>query len=152
MRKLAADGDGLQFEVAAAQKSGRSDKLARRQILSSEIALINRIELVEQRQIRARNLYVHQIVHRHARLGQSAFQAIEHELDLILDCRRRLARLWIQPDSSSQIKCVSGKYAVAEWGLHRFLRCIERFARALRHGLRKYSGNAENSGNNPGDY
>src|SRR5580698_8966576 len=87
--KLAANGDSLQFEVPATQKSGRSDKLARRQILGGEIALINGIEFVKERQIRAGNLHIHQVVHRHARLRQSPLQTIEHELDLILDFLRR---------------------------------------------------------------
>ena len=65
---LPANRDGLQFEVPATQQRCGSNKLPRRKILGREVALINRVEFVEEAQVRARNLHVHQVVHRHSGL------------------------------------------------------------------------------------
>jgi len=56
---LLLDCDGLQFEMAAAQERCRSDEFPRRKVLGREVALVNRIEFVEERQVRASDLHVH---------------------------------------------------------------------------------------------
>src|SRR6267143_2411879 len=59
---LAFYRDRLQFEVRPAQQRARAYEFARRKIFRCEVAPVNRIERVEERQVRAGNLYVHQIV------------------------------------------------------------------------------------------
>src|SRR5437763_14949331 len=68
--RLALYCDGLQLEMPTDQKGPRANKLARGVILSREVARVNRIEFLEERQVRACNLHVHQVVHGHPRLRQ----------------------------------------------------------------------------------
>src|SRR5271163_1252582 len=131
--------------MAAAQKRSRSDEFPRWEILGFEVAGIDRIELVEERQVGARDLHIHEVVHRHSRLGQSSLQTIKHELDFIFDFRRGLPGFRVQTNPPSQIQSITGKNAVAEGRLYRLLGRIEYFARGLRHGLRKCPAHAENS-------
>src|SRR5690348_10443921 len=145
---LATNGDSLQFEMAAAQKSRRSDEFARGQILRREVALINGVELVEETQVRAGNLYVYEIVHSHSGLRQGPFEAVEHQLDFILDLGRRLTSFGIQSNSPRQIQGITGKNPVTERRLYGFFRRVESFARGLAGGRRKRFANGKNTSNN----
>src|SRR5580700_4103964 len=49
VRFLSLDRNRLQFEMPAAQKRSRPDEFPRRIIFRCEVALVNRIELFEQR-------------------------------------------------------------------------------------------------------
>jgi len=110
--------DRLQFEMPADQDRSRTDEFARGIIFRREVTRINGIELLKQRQIRARDLHVHQIIHRHSRLSQDFFVPIKQEFDFVFYLLGNFARLRINPNSSCQIQCVSGKNSVAEWRLH----------------------------------
>jgi hypothetical protein len=46
--QLAFHGNRLQFEMPAPQERSRSDEFPRRQVLGREVALVNRIEFLEQ--------------------------------------------------------------------------------------------------------
>src|SRR6267378_3938482 len=54
--------DSLQFKVSPDKERPRTDEFARGIIFRREVARVNGIELLEQRQIRARDLHVHQII------------------------------------------------------------------------------------------
>jgi len=44
---LSVDSDGLHLKMAAAEKGGYSDELARRQVLGSEVRTVDTVEFVE---------------------------------------------------------------------------------------------------------
>src|SRR5580658_4473241 len=67
-----ADGDGLHFEMAAAEDGSYADEFAGRQILG-EITFIDGIEFVVVSEIGARNLDVDEIVHGEAGLRKKGF-------------------------------------------------------------------------------
>ena len=150
-RRLAANGNRLQFEMAAAQERACSDEFPCRIVFRGEVAFVDGVELVEEGQVGAGDLHVDEVVHGHAGLGQRAFQAIEHELDLILDFRRRLAGFRIEADSAGQVERIAGENSVAERGVNRFCGRIEHFSRGLRCGLRKCAVHAEDSCNDKSD-
>ena len=143
VQRLAADGDGLQLEVSAAEEGTSANKLSGGVILGGEVAFINGVEFVEEGEVGAGNLYIDEVVHGHASLRESSFQAIEHELDFILDLSGWLTGLGVQADAAGQIEGVSSKNAVAERGLDDLIRGVENLAGrtglvvALRsHGIR----------------
>src|ERR1700726_4381135 len=67
---LAADGNGLKLKMAAAEKCGCADELARGQVLDLEIRPIDTVKFVEEGEVGAGNLHIHQDVHSHIRLRQ----------------------------------------------------------------------------------
>src|SRR6266852_6445012 len=113
-RRLFLYRDRLQFEVRPAQQRPRAHKLARRKILGCEIAAVNRIERIEERQVRARKLHIYQVVHSHARLCHHRFLPVQQILNLILDFLRRLSGFRIQPEPPRQVQRIPGKDSVAE--------------------------------------
>src|SRR5277367_305375 len=131
--------------MAAAQKRCCANEFPRWVVLGLEVAHVDGIKFVEQRQISAGNLDIHQIVHRHSCLSQSPLQAVEHQLDFIFDFRWRLSGFWVQPDSSGQVQGIPSQYPVAERRLYRLLRRIKNLAHSLRRGLRKCPTHTENS-------
>src|SRR5258706_279547 len=131
---LVLDRDRLQFEMAAAQDSRRANKLARRELLR-EVGFVDGVELVEERQVRAGNLYINEIVHRHAGLRQNVFLAIKQQLYLVLNFLRRLSIL-VEPDSARQVESVSRQNRIAEWSCNSLTGQVDRFARGLRRGMR----------------
>src|SRR5438552_19023003 len=130
---LVLDRDRLQFEMAAAQDSRGANKLARRELLR-EVGLVDGVELVEERQVGAGNLYINEIVHRHAGLRQNVFLTVKQQLDLVLDFLRRLSIL-VEPDSARQVESIPRQNRIAEWSRDCFARQVDRLARALRHRI-----------------
>ena len=131
MAGLAAHGDGLHFEVAAAEKGARTNESTRWKILC-EVCFIGGIEFVVVGQVGAEDLHVDEIVHGHAGSGERSFVAIEQELDFILDFLRRLASLRIESDAPRQVEGVSGKNSVAEGCLDEPVGQVDGATRGLR--------------------
>src|SRR5579863_172578 len=151
VQRLAADGYGLQLEVAAAEEGTSANKLSGRVILGGEVALIDGVEFVEEGEVGAGNLHIDEVVHGHASLRQRALQTIEHELDLVFNRGGWLARFGIETYSAGQIEGVSSKNAVAERGLHGLIGRVEDLARGLRSGLRERTINTQYPGSYEGD-
>src|SRR5437764_1415691 len=99
--------------MSAAQQRRRSNKLARWQLLSREVAAIGGVELVVERQIRAGNLDVNEIIHAHARLYQRGLHVVQKELDFLVDLGGCLPSL-VQSNSPGQIQRVARKNGSAE--------------------------------------
>src|SRR6267378_3964706 len=137
--------DSLQFKVSPDKERPRTDEFARGIIFRREVARVNGIELLEQRQIRARDLHVHQIIHRHSRLSQDFFFAIEQHFDFVFYFFWNFARLRINADSSRQVECVARKNRVAEWRLHGAACEFDHFECRLRRRLRKRPAYRKNS-------
>src|SRR4029077_17319656 len=95
---LVAVRDGLQLEMAATQQRGCSNELARGQVLGGEVGAVDSVELIEEREVRAGDLHVDQIVHGHASLLEGGLDLVEQNLDFVVDFGRRLARL-VQADA-----------------------------------------------------
>src|SRR5258707_6752756 len=102
--------------MAAAQQCCCSDELARGQVLGSEVGAIDAVEFVEEREVRAGNLHVDQIVHGHTVLLESGLNLVEQDLDFVVDFGGRLARL-VQADAPCQVQRIAGQNAVTEWQL-----------------------------------
>src|SRR5260221_13763917 len=132
--RLMLDRDRLQFKMPAAQDSRSANKLARRELLR-EVGFVDGVELVEERQVRAGNLYINQIVHRHPGLRQNVFLAVKQQLYLVLNFLRRLSIL-VEPDSARQVESVSRQNRIAEWSGNSLTGQVDRFARGLRRGMR----------------
>src|SRR6267378_3189287 len=137
--------DRLQFEVRPAQQRPRAHKLARWKILGRKIASVNRIERIEERQVRARNLHIHQVVHGHARLRQHRFLSVQQILNLILDFLRRLSSFRIQSEPPRQVQRIPRKDSVAERKLRAQLPQLDSLSRCLRRSFRKRSVHCKNS-------
>src|SRR5258707_6869843 len=102
--------------MAAAQQCCCSDELARGQVLGSEVGAIDAVEFVEEREVRAGNLHVDQIVHGHTGLLESGLNLVEQDLDFVVDFGGRLARL-VQADAPCQVQRIAGQNGVTEWQL-----------------------------------
>ncbi len=145
--RLLVNGDGLQFEVTAAKERSGSDEFAGRQILGGEVAFVDGIELVEEREVSASDLDVDEVVHGHASLCESALEAVEHQFNFFVNLGGRLSGFRIETDSAGQIESVAGEDAVAERRLNGFLGRVERFAGGLGRGLRKRTTYADDASN-----
>src|SRR2546423_15307249 len=132
--KLAPYRDGLHFKMSAAQQRRRSNKLARRQLLTREEAAIGGVELVVERQVRAGNLDVNQIIHAHARLYQRGLHVVQKELDFLVDLGWCLSSL-VESDPPRQIQRVAGKNSSAERCLRIVVRKADRPPGPLRFCL-----------------
>src|SRR6202521_5449927 len=141
----ALDRDGLQFEMSAPQERSGADEFPRRQVLGREVALVNRIEFFEKRQVRACNLDVHQVVHGHPGLRQHRLLPVQQVLDLVLNLLRRFSRLRIQAEPPRQIECVSRQDRVAERQLCGLIRKVDRLLGGLYRNLRKRATYGKNS-------
>src|SRR5882724_9145036 len=144
-RRLFLYRDRLQFEVRPAQQRPRAHKLARWKILGREVAPVNRIECIEERQVRARNLYIHQVVHGHAGLRQYGLLPVQQILNLILDFLRRLSSFRIQSEPPRQVQRIPRKDSVAERKLRAQLPQPDHLPRCLRGSFRKRSVHCKNS-------
>jgi hypothetical protein len=141
---LVADGDGLQLEMAAAQQRGRSDEFARGQVLGSEVGAVDSVEFVEEREVRAGNLHVDQIVHGHTGLLESGLDLIEQDLDFVVDFGGDLARL-IQADPPCQVQRIAGQDAAAERRLRIIFGEADGPAAGLRGRLGKRAAHGKQS-------
>src|ERR1700676_916595 len=144
-QKLPPYGDSLQLEVPAAKPRPCTDKRARGKILA-EVGLVDGIELLEQGEVGAEHLNVHDIVHGHSSLRERAFHAVEHELCFVVNFGRRLAGFRIESDSSGEVQRVCSQNAVAVRRLYDFLGCIEAFSRGLRGRLGENAVSGQKSG------
>src|SRR5215472_1885097 len=151
---LAPDRDGLHFKMPTDQERTRTNESASRKVLRKLLA-IGVVEFGVQRKIRAIDLHIDKVVHRHAGLVQNGLVAIQEVLDLVLDLVRNLVRLRIDADIASQIEGVPGENGVAERCLNGFVGEINRAALGLHIALRKgaahgeYSREAQNGEQNP---
>src|SRR5258708_3888359 len=105
--RLSLYRNGLKFEVPPGQERPRSDEFARGIILGREVARVNGIEFLEQRQIRARNLHVHQIIHGHPRLSQDFFFAIQQHFGFVFYLFWNFARLRINPNPPRKVQRIA---------------------------------------------
>src|SRR5882762_5227194 len=111
--RSAANSNRLELKMAAAQQRRYPYKLARRQVLGSEVRPVDTVKFVEKRKVGAGNLHVDQVVHSHIRLGQYGLDLVEQDLDFVCDFRRRLAR-FVQTDASREVQRIAGQNAVTE--------------------------------------
>src|SRR5215813_13877214 len=115
MARLLFYRDRLQLEMRAAQQSPRSDESSRRKILL-EIASINWVEFVVERNVGAEDLHSDQVVHSHSSLGQYVLNPVDHQPSLLFDIARNLVGLRVSAQPSGQIERVADHHAVAERG------------------------------------
>src|SRR6266446_2164991 len=141
---LVPDGNGLQLEMAAAQQCCCSDELARGQVLGSEVGAIDAVEFVEEREVRAGNLHVDQIVHGHTSLLESGLNLVEQDLDFVVDFGGRLARL-VQADAPCQVQRIAGQNGVTEWQLRIGVGKVNSAAAGLRGRLGKRATHGKQS-------
>src|SRR5260370_9234873 len=121
------------------QQRSRSEEFPRWQVFSREVALVNGIELLEERQVRACNLYVHQVVHGHPGLRQDRLLPVQQVLYLVFNLLRRFPRPRIQPDPASEIESIPRQNRVAEGQLRGLILEIDCFSRGLYRDLSKSS-------------
>src|SRR6266446_2697873 len=106
--RSAANGNRLELKMAAAQQRSYANKLARRQVLRSEISAVNAVKFVEKREVRACDLHINEVIHGHPRLFQDGLDLVEQDLDFVRDFGRRFAG-FIQADATCQVERVSGE-------------------------------------------
>src|SRR5271168_4662747 len=102
-----AYGDRLQFEMSSTQQRAGADEFSGRQILGREICPIDGVEFIEERQVRARNLDVYQIVHRQSPSRQRGLYAVEEQMDLDLHVGGSLPRFGIEADTAGKVERVA---------------------------------------------
>src|SRR5580692_11204908 len=95
--------NSLNLEMRAKEQRPRSNERARRQRLR-EIRAIDRIEPVEQRHIRTKNLHVDEILHRQVSFLERRAKSVHHQPGLLLDVRRNSSRRQIKSQVPGQIK------------------------------------------------
>jgi hypothetical protein len=143
---LMADGDGLHFEMAAAEDGSYADEFASGQILG-EITFVNGIEFVVVGEIGARNLDVDEIVHGESGLREQGFIRAEKIADFIFDFFGRFAGFRVKTDIPRDIQGVSDENRIAEGGLRRTAGQVDSAAFGLRVGLGERPVNSKEPGN-----
>src|SRR5215470_15936289 len=84
--------DRLQLEMPANQERSRANKLPCRVILRREVARVNGIEFLKERQVRTGNLHVDQVIH----------------------LFRHFSGLWVHANSSRQVERIPGQDPITE--------------------------------------
>ena len=112
-----AHGDGLHFEVSAAQQTGYSNKLPSRQIFG-EICFVSGVELVVVGKISAGDLDINEIVHSETGLSEKRFVGFEKIFDFVFDFFGGFAGL-IETDVSRDVERVASENRATEGRLRR---------------------------------
>src|SRR5579859_2115028 len=103
--------DALDLEMRAKKQRPRADKRARRKIMR-EICAVNRIELLEQRDVRAKHLHKNKILHRERRAGKGAAKTIEHEANFPFDIGGNFLRRRIQAQVAAHVERIANQHAI----------------------------------------